>query len=115
MRQNKSVAEAITHISAGAVVVYIANNILLCIIQGVGIATLIIITERGCIVNLPSAAQIANQTQATAAALAPIDIAAIEGVVEEAICTVVVSANREAELAALAATIVRSLRTQGIA
>ena len=107
MRKHKAITEVVTHIVAGVVVVYIVQLILLHIVEHIGISTLVAITKRSGIINLPSSAQVANQAQTATAALAKIDIATIVGIIEETLInSVVVSAYRVAKLTTLATTIV---------
>ena len=112
MRENKSIAERVTHIGAGIIIVYIVQYILLHIIELVGIATLIVISERCRVVQLPSTAQITHKAYTATTALTPIHIATIVSIVEEALIhTVVICTYRVAELTISAAAIVRCLGT----
>ena len=114
MRQHQTIAEVIAHIAAHIVVIYLRQHILLNIILGIGVAALIVVAKRSGVIQRPAAAHLPDCTQTTTSTLAPIYIATVVGVVEEAIGAVVVTTNRVGEL--LACLVVKvELGTQTVA
>ena len=113
VREYQSVAKRVAHICAGVVVVHIVQHILLHIVEHIGIATLVAITQRGRVIDLPAATQVADQAHTTTAALAIVYVAAIVGIIEEALLhAVVISTYRVTEFTISATSVIRRLGTK---
>ena len=104
MREYQSIAEVITHIAAWRVVIYLAHLLGFHVIGRIGVTALVAVTKRSHIVKRPAAAHLPNGAQATSRALAPVDVTAIESVVEVTIGAVVITTNRVCKL--LACTVI---------
>ena len=98
VRNGQAIAEVITHIATDVVVVHITHLFLLHVIESIGIASLVAITKRSGIIQRPAVTHLPDNSCTTTSTLAPIDIAAIESVIEEAVGAVVIAANRVCEL-----------------